>query len=163
RNPSMFLRRGHAYVYISYGVWPMLNISSEEVGVGEAVLVRALEPLEGIELMRRGNSERVLDIARGPGRLARAMEVTLLDDAADITPDGKDKAVDACQAMNQYGPVKVQAAVEEGLGDWLIWVKDKDDDIWMCNANSHGAVFTNIMMQGDLLKGDGNALINLHN
>ena len=51
RNPSMFLRRGHAYVYISYGVWPMLNISSEEQGIGEAVLIRALEPLEGIEAM----------------------------------------------------------------------------------------------------------------
>ena len=50
----MFLRRGHAYVYISYGVWPMLNISSEEEGVGEAVLIRALEPLEGIEAMRGG-------------------------------------------------------------------------------------------------------------
>ena len=56
RNPSMFLRRGHAYVYISYGVWPMLNISSEEEGMGEAVLVRALEPLEGIEAMRQGTS-----------------------------------------------------------------------------------------------------------
>ena len=48
RNGSMFLKRGHAYVYISYGVWPMLNVSSEEEGVGAAVLMRALEPLAGV-------------------------------------------------------------------------------------------------------------------
>ena len=55
----MFLERGHAYVYISYGVWPMLNISSEAPGVGEAVLIRALEPLEGIEAMRRRAGTRI--------------------------------------------------------------------------------------------------------
>jgi DNA-3-methyladenine glycosylase len=87
RNPSMFLRRGHAYVYISYGVWPMLNISSEAEGVGEAVLIRALEPLEGIAAMRQG-SERLLDIARGPGRLARAMGISLAHDGADLCGKG---------------------------------------------------------------------------
>lgn len=88
RNPSMFLARGHAYVYISYGVWPMLNVSSMEKGVGEAVLIRALEPLHGIEAMRRSASERVVDIARGPGRLARALRVTLAHDGTDLCGDG---------------------------------------------------------------------------
>jgi DNA-3-methyladenine glycosylase len=89
RNPSMFLARGHAYVYISYGVWPMLNISSEEEGIGEAVLIRALEPLEGIEAMAEAaGTERPLDIARGPGRLARAMQVTLVHDGADLCGAG---------------------------------------------------------------------------
>lgn len=83
--------------------------------------------------------------------------------AAEITPDGKDKAAEACQALNQFGPVTVQTVAEDGLGDWIVWVKDKDDDLWLCNANSHGAVFTNALMQGDLLKGDGNALISLQN
>ena len=83
--------------------------------------------------------------------------------AAEITPDGKNKAAEACQAMNQYGPVEVQTVADDGLGDWVVWVKDKDGDLWMCNANSHGAVFTNVMMQGDLLKGDGNALVGLQN
>jgi DNA-3-methyladenine glycosylase len=88
RNPSMFLPRGHAYVYISYGVWPMLNVSSMEKGVGEAVLIRALEPIEGVEAMRRSESERVFDIARGPGRLARAMHVTLAHDGVDLCGGG---------------------------------------------------------------------------
>lgn len=88
RNPSMFLARGHAYVYISYGVWPMLNVSSMEKGVGEAVLIRAFEPLYGIEAMRRSASERAVDIARGPGRLARALRVTLAHDGTDLCGDG---------------------------------------------------------------------------
>jgi len=88
RNPSMFLRRGHAYVYISYGVWPMLNVSSEEQGVGEAVLIRALEPLEGVEEMRKGVGSSPAEVARGPGRLARAMRVTLADDGADLCGPG---------------------------------------------------------------------------
>ena len=46
RNGAMFLKRGHAYVYISYGCWPMLNVSASEEGVGTAVLLRALEPIE---------------------------------------------------------------------------------------------------------------------
>lgn len=83
--------------------------------------------------------------------------------AAEIVPDGKDKAAEACQAMNQYGPVNVQAVADDGLGDWIVWIKDKDDDLWLCNANSHGAVFTNVLMHGDLLKGDGNALVGLQN
>jgi len=87
RNPSMFLRRGHAYIYISYGVWPMLNISSQAEGVGEAVLIRALQPLGGIEAMRQRN-EHDTDIARGPGRLARAMRVTLMHDGADLCGPG---------------------------------------------------------------------------
>jgi len=89
RNPSMFLARGHAYVYISYGVWPMLNVSSNEAGVGEAVLIRALEPLAGIEAMRQAaGAERPFDTARGPGRLARAMRVTLSHDGADLCGPG---------------------------------------------------------------------------
>lgn len=83
--------------------------------------------------------------------------------AAEITPDSKDKAAEACQALNQYGPVTVAATAEDGLGDWLVWVKDKDDDLWMCNASAHGAVYTNVLMQGDLLKGDGSALVSLRN
>lgn len=88
RNPSMFLKRGHAYVYISYGMWPMLNVSGSDEGIGEAVLIRALEPLAGIESMRRNPAERLTDIARGPGRLARAMRISLAHDGVDLCGNG---------------------------------------------------------------------------
>ncbi len=89
RNRAMFLKRGHAYVYIAYGCWPVLNVTSEENGVGAAVLLRALQPVDGIEAMRRhrGNA-RDIDLARGPGRLAGAMRVTLAHDGADLCGTG---------------------------------------------------------------------------
>src|SRR5689334_25124142 len=71
RNRSLFLERGHAYVYLAYGSSYLLNVSSETPGIGTGVLIRALEPLEGIAIMRRNRGvERVRDLARGPGRLA---------------------------------------------------------------------------------------------
>jgi DNA-3-methyladenine glycosylase len=89
RNRAMFLARGHAYVYIAYGVWPALNVASEEAGTGAAVLLRALEPLEGLDAMRSNRGAvRDLDLARGPGRLAGAMAVTLAHDAIDLCGPG---------------------------------------------------------------------------
>src|SRR5262249_17213531 len=65
RNRALFLRRGHAYVYFIYGVCYLLNVSSERAGVGAGVLLRALEPLTGIELMqKRRETERLHDLAR---------------------------------------------------------------------------------------------------
>jgi DNA-3-methyladenine glycosylase len=89
RNRSMFRERGIAYVYIAYGVWPAFNISSGESGVGAAVLVRALQPLEGVEEMRRNRAtDRLFDLARGPGRLTAAMEITLAHDGIDLCARG---------------------------------------------------------------------------
>jgi DNA-3-methyladenine glycosylase len=85
RNRSLFLRRGHAYVYFIYGVSYLLNVSSEQAGIGAGVLLRALEPLEGIEIMReRRGTPRVQDLARGPGRLTIAMGVDIGDDGVDL-------------------------------------------------------------------------------
>jgi DNA-3-methyladenine glycosylase len=89
RNRSMFGERGHAYVYTAYGVWPSMNVVGESAGIGGGVLLRALEPLEGIaEMQRRRGTEKVLDLARGPGRLATAMAVTLALDGADLCGPG---------------------------------------------------------------------------
>jgi hypothetical protein len=79
--------------------------------------------------------------------------------AAEAPDAGRDTAVAACTGINGYAPVETVATVEDGLGDWLVWVKDKDGDLWLCNANASGAVFTNVMMEGDLLAGDGASLI----
>jgi len=82
---SLFLPRGYAYVYFTYGSSFMMNVSSEEAGVGAGVLVRALEPLEGIGFMeRRRGTHRLLDLARGPGRLAQAMDIDRRYDGVDL-------------------------------------------------------------------------------
>ncbi|HUY41240.1 MAG TPA: DNA-3-methyladenine glycosylase [Candidatus Dormibacteraeota bacterium] len=76
RNASLFLPAHHAYVYYIYGSSFCFNLSSEDGGVGGGVLVRALEPLLGAELMcaRRG-SVAARDLCRGPGRLCRALGI----------------------------------------------------------------------------------------
>jgi DNA-3-methyladenine glycosylase len=74
----LFGRPGLAYVYRSYGIHAMLNAVSEPEGVGAAVLVRALEPLEGLDAMRaRRGLERVQDLCSGPGKLTQAMGIWL--------------------------------------------------------------------------------------
>lgn len=89
RNASMFLRVGHAYVYICYGRLNLLNVSSEPVGTGAAVLLRALEPLEGIErMMRNRGRTRLLDLTRGPGCLTVAMGVDIRHDGVDLCGGG---------------------------------------------------------------------------
>lgn len=89
RNRSLFLDRGHAYVYFIYGNHFMLNISGNRRGVGEGVLFRAAEPLEGIEDMRKHRSVvRLEDIARGPGRLAEAFQIDRSVDGLDLTAAG---------------------------------------------------------------------------
>jgi DNA-3-methyladenine glycosylase len=90
RNRSLFLERGHAYVYFIYGNYFMLNVSGEREGVGEGVLLRAVEPVEGIECMKRyRHTQRVIDLARGPGRLAEAFRITRKLDGVDLCGPGK--------------------------------------------------------------------------
>ena len=89
RNRSLFLRCGHVYVYFNYGMHFMLNISSERAGIGGGVLIRALEPLEGIELMRRHRkSTELLELTRGPGRLAAALRIDRRLDGLDLFKRG---------------------------------------------------------------------------
>jgi DNA-3-methyladenine glycosylase len=89
RNRSLFLRHGHVYVYFNYGMHFMLNVSSELAGVGGGVLIRALEPLEGIGIMQRNRkTTQLLDLTRGPGRLAAALGIDRSLDGLDLFAKG---------------------------------------------------------------------------
>ena len=74
---------------------------------------------------------------------------------------GRDAAISVCLSFNEYGPVQAEAAAEDGLGDWIVWVRDKDKDLWMCNASAEGNVYANTLIRGDLLKGAGERAIAL--
>ena len=89
RNQSLFLDRGFAYVYFVYGTSYMLNVTAEEPGIGAGVLLRAIEPLEGIHLMKRlRKTDKLVDLARGPGRLASALQIDQRLDGVDLCADG---------------------------------------------------------------------------
>jgi DNA-3-methyladenine glycosylase len=89
RNRTLFMRHGHAYVYFNYGVHWMMNVSSEPEGSGGGVLIRGVEPLEGVAIMERNRgTTQLVGLTKGPGRLARAMEITRAQDGLDLCAPG---------------------------------------------------------------------------
>lgn len=109
RNRSLFLERGFSYVYFTYGNWFMMNVASEKAGTGAGVLLRALEPLDGVVRMlcRRG-CERACDAARGPGRLAHALCIDKRHDALDLCAPG---VLWLGEAVRAAGPVGVSPRI----------------------------------------------------
>jgi len=77
RNAPMFGPSGNTYVYLIYGMYHCLNIVSGKTGEGEAVLLRALEPVEGIPIMqRRRKTKKIENLCNGPGKLTQAFGIT---------------------------------------------------------------------------------------
>jgi len=96
RNAAMFGPPGHAYVYFTYGLHMMLNLVCAPEGVAEGVLIRALEPIQGVEAMRalRGGIAHTRQIANGPGKLAQALALTrLVHNELDVTDGGSELQV----------------------------------------------------------------------
>jgi len=87
RTRVIFGPAGHAYVYLIYGMYECLNLVAEPEGTPGCVLIRALEPVAGIELMRRRRpaARKLEEIACGPGRLTMAMAITRAHYGADVT------------------------------------------------------------------------------
>jgi DNA-3-methyladenine glycosylase len=87
RTRVIFGPPGHAYVYFIYGMYDCLNLVAEPDGVAGCVLIRALEPMNGLEQMRlrRPRAQRVEDLANGPGKLTRALGITLRHNGTDVT------------------------------------------------------------------------------
>lgn len=77
RNFVMFGPPGYSYVYLCYGMYELFNVSTEKQGIPAAVLVRALEPLDGIELMKRNRGvKNIRSLTSGPGKLTQALGIT---------------------------------------------------------------------------------------
>lgn len=100
RNATMFGEAGHLYVYFSYGMHWGSNAVCGEPGEGVGVLLRAAEPLRGIDAMRllRPKAKRDRDLASGPGKLSQAFGITRALDGADLVT-GESGLVIACDGM----------------------------------------------------------------
>jgi DNA-3-methyladenine glycosylase len=98
RTVTLFEPPGIAYVYRSYGVHAMLNAVCEDEGIGAAVLIRALEPIEGVGLMReRRGRESLRELCSGPGKLTQALGIGLALNGSDLSA----------------GPIAITAAVSD--------------------------------------------------
>lgn len=131
RNAVMFGKPGVAYVYFTYGMHWMFNIVTESEGIAAAILIRALEPLQGVERMRRHrNRDDLKALCSGPARLTQALRI-----------DGRDNGVDLCargaaiwiEAGEQPGARRIGRSPRVGVDyspepwrskPWRFFVKD---------------------------------------
>ena len=120
----MFGPPGHLYVYFTYGMHHCMNVVTGPKGTGSAVLLRAAQPLEGMDRMsvRRG-TDRILDLCRGPGRFAQAFEVDRSLDGADLVRGSEiwiERDPTAVSAIVRSGPrVGIRVGTDR---PWRFWI-----------------------------------------
>lgn len=89
RTKTMYLPGGHSYVYFIYGMYHCLNVVTRTTKHPEAVLIRALEPVEGIELMKKfRKTENIKNLTSGPGKLCRALNIDKTHNALKLFEQG---------------------------------------------------------------------------
>ena len=127
RNEPLFGPPGFAYVYLNYGVHYLVNAVTEADGYPGAVLIRALQPLDGIALMkkRRGSNSRAIDehdLCRGPGNLTRALGISIADNRLDLSASEltiEDRGISVGTVAR--GPrIGIRVALER---PWRYWVE----------------------------------------
>lgn len=118
RTRVLFGPPGHAYVYFIYGMYECLNFVAEDEGKAGCVLIRALEPLAGVALMRRRRpgARRIEDLASGPGKLTLAMGITRRENGADLT----DRALQVRQLFEE-APFEIDVTPRIGIRHCADW------------------------------------------
>jgi DNA-3-methyladenine glycosylase len=129
RNEHMYSAAGTAYTYICYGMHQMMNIVTNEKEIPDAVLIRAIEPLEGIDIMLKRTGKKTLDktLTRGPGNVGKALGIFkhhsglyLLDDEIYVLDDSKKIPDEEIGISKRIG---VESAGEDGLLPYRFYVK----------------------------------------
>lgn len=128
RTETMYGQAGHAYIYLCYGIHHMLNVVTNKIDVPKAVLIRALEPLEGIELMMRRRKKKAFDnsLTRGPGSLCQALGIHYRQDGEALWDNElwiEDRKIIFSPEKISAGPrIGVDYAAEDALLPYRFWV-----------------------------------------
>ncbi len=129
RNEMMYAEAGKAYMYICYGMHDMFNVITNEEGIPHAILIRAIEPLEGIETMmkRRGLNSFTNKLTSGPGNLSKAMGLTLQQDGEFLNSESVYIADDGFHVdeslICQSTRIGMTSAGEDSLQPYRYFVK----------------------------------------
>lgn len=116
RNSVMFEQGGLTYVYFVYGMYNMLNFVAEPAGAPAAILIRAIEPVDGIKTMqRRRGTEKVTALTSGPGKLCQALGITVADTGRDLTGNGWAVYDDGCRVekIGRSGRIGIREGVDK--------------------------------------------------
>lgn len=133
RNAVMFGEGGHAYVYLCYGMYNLFNVVTNREGKADAVLIRALEPVEGVELMqKRAGASKLHRITSGPGKLTRALGIDRKHNGMLLTSKQvwlEDAGVRAGSTLIQASPrIGIDYAGEDARLPWRYTIKD---NVWV--------------------------------
>ncbi len=114
RSRIMFGKPGVAYIYFCYGMYHMLNIVTEKAGTAGAVLIRAIIPLEGLEIMmKRRKKSGTRDLVNGPGKLTCAYDINMKDNGRDLTE--YDNGLHICEPDMQAEEIQVCRSTRIGI------------------------------------------------
>ena len=126
RNRLMFRKGGFAYVYFTYGMHYCFNVVTERENVPGAVLIRALEPVSGIEIMQKNReTENVLNLTNGPAKLTKAMNITNKENGLDLTRS-KELFICELEVKEKFEVVSTKRiGIKVGVDKpWRFYIKD---------------------------------------
>lgn len=129
RTEVMFGEAGHAYIYLIYGMYSCLNIICNEIDVPECVLIRALEPVEGLEIMqKRRKQEKSYALCSGPGKLCQALALTRGENGMDLC--SQELYVEEDETQAEY---KIAASKRINID----YAKEARDFLWRYTIEGH--------------------------
>lgn len=133
RNDVMFWKGGHLYVYFTYGMHFCCNVVTEEEGKGRAVLIRAVEPLEGVELMMmnrwaKGKVGEKVNLTNGPAKLCKAFGIRREQNGTDLCGDGIWISKDSNRQSAIPHPQSIRSSTRVGISNgaekkWRFFLK----------------------------------------
>lgn len=137
RTETLFRDGGTCYVYLCYGIHKLFNIVTNNEGTAEAVLIRAVEPVEGMETMlyRRGFDRETVALTSGPGKLSQALGIGLKHDKTTLFEDDiwlEDNGIDS-RGIDESPRIGVAYAQEDALLPWRFTIKDNP---WVSKGNN---------------------------